>query len=243
LQDLFAGGAHIDEVPADMGAIAAEGTLDAQGNTPDGTKAPIPAADDKLRAAIIADAFKTPKSDTTQLTEGPERAWYALVVDKIVPLSSKPFDLVRATVLADWQHDQIHHTTEEQAAKLLATINGGQSITNAAWGSGQQVIRSPELRRNQPVKGVPAELSQLIFTLKPNQATMVETNIGFMVAQLATVTKPNAADHPSEVQDVRKGLTKALGDDYLVSYATAVRDAAHPTVNGAALEHFTKQGE
>ena len=243
LQDLFAGGAHIDEVPADMGAVGAEGTLDAQGNTPDGSKAPIPAADDKLRAAIIADAFKTAKSDTTQLNEGPDRAWYALIVDKITPPSTKPFDLVHAKVLADWQQDQIHHATEEQAAKMLATIKAGQSITNAAWGSGQQVIRSPALRRNQPVKGVPAEMTQLIFTLKPNEATMVETNVGFMVAQLATVTKPVAADHPSELQDVRKGLRKALGDDYLVSYATAVRDAAHPTVNAAAMEHFTKQGE
>jgi peptidyl-prolyl cis-trans isomerase D len=243
LQDLFAGGAHIDEVPADMGAIGAEGTLDAQGNTPDGTKAPIPNADDALRTAIIADAFKTPKGDTTQLTEGPDRAWYALVVDKISPPSTKPFELVRARVLADWQQDQIHHATEAQAAKLLATINGGQSITNAAWGSGLQVIRSPELRRNQPVKGVPAELTELVFTLKPNQATMVETNVGFMVAQLATVTRPDKAGHPSELDDVRKGLTKALGDDYLVSYATAVRDATNPTVNAAVLERIVKQGE
>jgi peptidyl-prolyl cis-trans isomerase D len=243
LQDLFAGGAHIDEVPADMGAVGAEGTLDAQGNTPDGTKAPIPNADDTLRTAIIADAFKTPKSDTTQLTEGPDHAWYALVVDKITPPSTKQFDLVRARVLADWQQDQIHHATEEQAAKLLATINGGQSITNAAWGSGLQVIRSPELRRNQPVKGVPAELTELVFTLKPNQATMVETNAGFMVAQLATVTKPDKADHPSELADVRKGLTKALGDDYLVSYGTAVRDATNPTVNTSVLERIVKQGE
>jgi peptidyl-prolyl cis-trans isomerase D len=241
LQDLFAGGNHIDEVPADMGAVGAEGTLDAQGNTPDGTPAPIPAAPDKLRAAIIADAFKAARGDTGQLTEGPDRAWYAVAVDSITKPAAKPFDQVRAKVLADWQTDQVHHATEAQAAKLLAAIKGGQTIVNAAWGTGQQAIRSPALRRNHPVPGVPAEMTQLVFTLKKGEATMVETNVGFLVAQLAQVIKPDAKADRSGVQDIRQGLTKALADDYLASYATAVRDTAKYQVNAKVMDQLTSQ--
>jgi peptidyl-prolyl cis-trans isomerase D len=240
LQDLFAGGSHIDEVPSDSGAVAAEGTLDAQGNTPDGIPAPIPAPE-KLRTAIIADAFKATKGETSQLTEGPDHAWYALVVDGITKPDTKKFDQVRATVLADWQTDQVHHATEEQAAKLLATIKGGQSIANAAWGSGQQVIRSPALRRNQPVKGVPAEMTELIFSLKPHEATMTQTNVGFMVAQLATVTKPDPKTDAAGMQDVRQGLRRALADDYLQSYAYGVRDSTRAEVNTHSLDQMTRQ--
>ena len=100
-------------------------------------------------------------------------------MDDITKPAAKPFDQVRDRVLADWQADQVRHAVEAEAAKLLATVNGGQTMINAAWGSGQQVTRSPTLHRNQPVRGVPAELTQLIFTLKPGQATMVESNVGF----------------------------------------------------------------
>jgi peptidyl-prolyl cis-trans isomerase D len=243
LQDLFAGGSRIDEVPADLGAVGSEGTLDAQGNTPDGNPAPISGAPPALRTAIIADAFKASKGDTAQLTEGADHAWYAVAVDTITKPAAKPFAQVRDQVLADWQAEQIHHATEEQAAKLLNVIDGGQSITNAAWGSGLQVVRSPPLRRNHPVKGVPSQLVQLVFTLKQGKATMVETDVGFMVAQLAQITVPDPASAPSDMQDVKQGLTKALGDDYLVSYATAVRDAAKPTINAKVLDQLTKQGE
>jgi peptidyl-prolyl cis-trans isomerase D len=240
LQDLFAGGSRIDEVPGDLGAIGVQGTLDAQGNTPEGTPAPIPAPA-ALRTAIIADAFKAAKSDTGQLTEGPDHAWYAVAVEDIIKPAAKPYDTVRDKVLADWQAEQVHHTVEAAAAKMLATINGGQTILNAAWGSGQQVTRSPVLKRNHPVPGVPAELTQLIFTLQPGKATMVETNVGFMVAQLAQVIKADPKADPTGVSEIRQGLAHALADDYLVSYAAAVREAAKPSVNGAMLDQVAHQ--
>jgi peptidyl-prolyl cis-trans isomerase D len=242
LQDLFAGGSHIDEVPADMGAAGVQGTLDAQGMTPDGTRAPIPAPD-ALRAAIIADAFKMARGETGQLTEGPDHAWYAVAVDDVVKPASKTYDQVRTQVLADWQAEQVRHATESEAAKLLATVNGGQSMLNAAWGSGQQVTRSPVLHRNQPVKGVPAELNQLIFTLKTGQATMVETNVGFLVARLAQVIPADAKVDSAGLSEVRTGLTHALADDYMVSFATAVRQAAQPRVNMHALDQLSRQPE
>src|ERR1700733_475766 len=71
LQEMFAGGTRIDEVPADMGAAGAEGTLDAAGNTAEGKPAPIPAPQD-ARQKLIADAFHEQKGETTQLTEGPD---------------------------------------------------------------------------------------------------------------------------------------------------------------------------
>ncbi len=242
LQDVLAGGSHIDEVPADSGAAGAQGTLDAQGMTPEGNRAPIPAPD-ALRSAIIADAFKLAKGETGQLTEGPDHGWYAVAVDGVIKPAAKPYDQVRARVLADWQAEQVRHTTEAEAAKLLATVNGGQTMLNAAWGSGRQVTRSPVLHRNRPVAGVPAELNQLIFTLKPGQATMVESNVGFLVARLAQVTSADAKADPSALSEVRSGLTRALADDYVVSFATALRDAAQPRVNMHVLDQIDRAPE
>jgi peptidyl-prolyl cis-trans isomerase D len=239
-QDVFAGGAKIDEIPSDLGAAGAEGTLDAQGNTLDGTPAPLPAKGD-LRQQIIAAAFKTNPGDAIQPTEGPQHAWYAVAVDSVTKPALKPFDTVRGQVLADWQHDQIRHTQETAAAKLLTLVKSGQSLTSAAWGSGLTVSQIPPLERNRPQDGIPAELIQTIFTLRVGQATMVETNAGFMVASLAKIIKPDPKTDAGGLEQATKGLTSALRDDVFLSYAQALRTAAKPTVNAQALERLIQQ--
>ena len=226
---LFAGGAKIDEVPADLGATGAAGTLDAQGHTPDGSPAPIPAAPD-ARQAIIDAAFKTNPGDAITPTEGPSHTWFAVAVDSITKPAKKPFDQVRDQVLADWRADQVHHTQETEAAHILTLVKSGQSLANAAWGSGRQVARTPPLARGRPQPGVPAELSQRLFTLAPNEATMIETNAGLVVAQLAQVIPPDPHTDTAGLSQAREGLTRALRDDYVQMYATAVRDAAKPVV-------------
>jgi peptidyl-prolyl cis-trans isomerase D len=239
LQDLFAGGNRIDEVPADIGAAGAEGTLDAQGNTPEGTKAPIPAPDN-ARTALIADAFKATKSDSAQLTEGPDHVWYAVAVQDIIKPAPKPFATVRDKLIADWQAEQVHHATETAAAKLLATINGGQTIANAAWGSGLQVTRSAPVLRDRGAPGVPDDLVRILFTMKKGEATMLETPKGYIVATLAEIIKPDPKTDPHGLEQVREALAKAISDDLLVSYGTAVRDNAKPVVNEKVFDQFTK---
>jgi peptidyl-prolyl cis-trans isomerase D len=243
LQDLFAGGSRIDEIPGDIGAAGVEGTLDAQGNTPDGGKAPIPAPDN-VKTQLVAEAFKASKSETTQLVEGPDHVWYAVAVQDIIKPAVKSFAAIRAQVLADWRQEQIRHETEAEAAHVLALVKGGEMIATGAWGTGHQVIRTPILVRNHPTKGVPAELIQLIFTLKKNEATMVTTGQGYLVAQLAQVIRPDPSGHADELADVRQGLGKALADDILSSYGTAIRDAANPNVNVPVLQKLVQpQGE
>ena len=240
LQDIFAGGAKLDEVPSDLGAAGAEGTMDDKGNTLDGTPAPLPAKAD-LRTQIIAAAFHTNPGDPIQPTESSNHAWYALTVDSLTKPAAKPFDQVRAQVLTDWQHDQVRHTQEAAAAKLVALVKGGQTLTNAAWGSGLQVTRTPPLSRNRPQNGIPAELIQTIFTLHPGQATMVETNAGFLVATVAETTKPDPKSDSSGLEQAQKGLASALRDDYFILYAQALRTAAHPTVNAQAVDGLIQQ--
>lgn len=240
LQDLFAGGAKIDEVPADLGATGAAGTLDAQGMTAEGSPAPIPATKDARRAIIDA-AFKTNPGDSIQPTEGPDHTWFAIAVDSVTKPARKPFAQVRGQVLADWQGDQVHHSQEAEAARILSLVKSGQTLANAAWGSGYQVTRTPPLARGKPVPGVPAELSQTLFTLKLNEATMVETNAGFVVAQLAEIIPPDAKVDSMGLTQAREGLTRALHDDYLQMYATAVRDQAHPVIRPAAVQALIQQ--
>ncbi len=240
LQDVFAGGAKIDEVPSELGATGASGTLDAQGRTQEGEPAPIPAAAG-ARQQIIDAAFKLNKGDPIQPTEGPDHIWYAVSVDSITPPARQPFEAVRARVLADWQADQMRHAQESEAARILGLVKGGQNLANAAWGTGLQVTHSPELRRDQPAGAISAELAHSLFTMKPGDATMVETNAGFLVAQLATIIPADPKADTLAMSQAQDGLRSALHDDYLQLYATAVRDAAQPVIHGQAIQALLAQ--
>ena len=240
LQDLFAGGAKIDEVPADLGATGAEGTLDAQGRTQEGEPAPIPAAGE-ARQQIIDAAFKMNKGDPIQPTEGPGHIWYAVSVDSITPPARQPFEAVRARVLSDWQADQMRHVQETEAARILGLVKGGQTVANAAWGSGLQVTRSPVLQRDRPAGDISAELAHTLFTLKLGEATMVETNAGFLVAQLAEIIPADPKADALAMSQAQDGLKSALHDDYLQLYATAVRDESQPVIHGPAIQALLAQ--
>ena len=242
LQDLFAGGARIDEVPADMGAAGAAGTLDAEGNTPEGSPAPMP-ADGDARKKIIADAFAAKKGETTQFTEGPDHVWYALQVDSITPATPRPFADVKAKVLADWQTEQVHHEAETEAARLLSTVKGGQQLTAAAWGTGRQVTRSGPVTRSKVPPDVPPQLAQILFTLKVGEPTMISTDTGFIVATLANITHPDPKADKDGVAEVKQGLGRALRDMMLESYATAVLTAQHPVMNQSVVDKIVSPGE
>ena len=81
---------------ATSGLVGVAGTLDAEGNTADGTPAPIPGPAE-LKAALIKAAFETQKGDPPRLVEVPTpstggSAYYALSVEDVTPPAVKPFD-------------------------------------------------------------------------------------------------------------------------------------------------------
>jgi peptidyl-prolyl cis-trans isomerase D len=242
LQDLFAGGNRIDEIPADIGAAGVQGTLDAEGQTPAGGPAPIPASDD-ARKKIIADAFAAKKGETSQFTEGPDHVWYAVQVDDITPATPRPFASVRDQVLADWQKEQIHHDAETEAARLLAAVKSGQSMAAAAWGTGHQVVRSPPIPRGHPPKDIPAQFAQILFTLKVGEPTMFETPGGFIVATLASIDHPDPKSDKDGMQQIRDGLSRALRDMLIQAYATAVVNNAHVVPNEKLVQQLSGQGD
>jgi hypothetical protein len=106
------------------------------------------------------------------------------------------------------------------------------------------VTQSPPLLRDRPAPGVPAELSHTVFTLKLNQATMAETNAGFVVAQLAKIIPADRKADALELGQAHDGLLHALHDDYVQLYATALRTQAKPVIRPNVVQTLiTQPGE
>ena len=235
LQDALAGGAKLDELPSDLGVAAVTGTLDAQGDTQDGAPAPIPGSPE-LKTALVAKAFQMAAGDPATLEDAGGGSFYAVDVETVTPPANRKLDEVKARVVDDWTRDQRRHEQDVVAARLLTAVKGGGSLKDAAELAGLPMRQSPPIGRGAPPAGVPAELTQPLFTLKPNQPTMVETPEGFVVAVLVSINQPDPAAASGAIEQIRLRLAGGMSDDIETTFAGALRDREKVTVNGTLFE-------
>jgi peptidyl-prolyl cis-trans isomerase D len=226
VQDALAGGANLDELP---------GALDALGNTPAGTPAPIPATPG-LRAALIAKAFAITPADVPTLEDGPDHSFYAVSVDSVIPPAQQPMDKVKDRVRDDWIRDMRKHEQDLIATKLLMAVNGGTSLKDAAAAADVPMTRSPPIGRTTPPPGIPPELIQPLFATDIGHATVVESPAGFTVAVTTAITKPDPAKDTNGLDKVRTQLAAAMSNDLEMTYAAALRDREKVIVNRQMLD-------
>ena len=239
LEDALAAGDSLDSLPADLGVAAITGTLDAQGDTKDGNPAPIPGTQ-ALRQAIVAAAFAAPKGEPPHMTEGPDQSYYALTVEDVTPATVKPYDAVEAEVKENWEADYRRKEQEKVAAKLLTAVNAGGSLADAATIAGLRTEKTPPIARSGATEGVPPQLVPPVFGLKPNEATMVETPEGFIVARLDAIHAPEPSSDPAAAAQMRVALNESMAQDVEMAYAAALRQRAKPTVNRPLFESLVQ---
>jgi peptidyl-prolyl cis-trans isomerase D len=235
VEDALASGAGLTELPDNLGLVAVTGTLDATGNTQSGQPAPIPGPPE-LRAAVVEAAFKANKGEPPRLTEvqtpsSGGHAYYALSVDDVTKPTVKPYDAVAEQVAEDWRNDQTRRWADREATKILAAVQGGQSMEDAATVAGRTLIRTAPIARGDAAPDLPAALRGPVFAMKPHDPTMAETPDGFVVADVADIQPADPKSDPIAMQQLRDRLDRAMGDDMEVIFATSLRNRARPEVN------------
>lgn len=242
LDNLLGNGGNLDDLPGDLGLIAITGTLDAEGKTPDGATAPIPDPQE-LRTALIAAAFQARQGDPPRMTEartpaGP--AYFALAIEEIAPPGVRPFEDVRERVTGDWTFEQQRHAQEVAAAAMLASIQGGRNFADAATIAGVIPWITPRVSRGEGAPGMPPELQQVLFGLKKNEPTMVETAQGFIVAVAVEIIVPDPKDDEAAFNKMRLELSRNIGNDFTTVFQDAVRLRANPQINQANFNQIVQ---
>ncbi len=234
VQDALAGQTPLDQLPGNLGLAAVEGTLDAKGNTPDGDPAPIPGGQD-LRTAIISAIFAAHQGDPAQLITGPAGGYFAFTIDKITPPAVQPYADVKQKVAVAWINDAMQREAEVKAASLLAAVSGGQSLDAASAAGGYSATVLPPVTRNAPPAGMSSEMAQILFSLKPGQATMLQSPDGFTVAALSEIKRPSPQDDPADFAQVSQAMTKSMQDDIVASFIAGLQERYKVSVNTKLL--------
>ncbi len=235
LEDLLAGGAKLEELPGELGLLAVSGALDARGLTAEGQPAPIP-GDEALRRAVVEEAFRQGQGAPARLSEVPRDrgagiGYFAVEVEEIYPSAPRPYAEVALAVRDDYLRDAIRRDRDAAAAGLLAAVKAGKSLADAAAEAGLTAAPLPPVSRSSPASGVPPQLIEPLFALKPGEATMIETPDGFLVAVLAEIRTADPKADPLTWGRIRDAVSKGLGDDLQASITFALRDRAKPQVN------------
>jgi peptidyl-prolyl cis-trans isomerase D len=238
LQDDLAANTSLDKLPGNLGLVAVQGSMDAQGMTIDGTPAPIPGGAD-LRAAVIKAVFAAHKGDQPSLINGPDGSYFAVSVTKEMPAAVRPFAQVSAQVGKAWIAEQTERTQEAAAAGLLAAVKSGKTLDEAANAAGLSIEMSPPISRIDQSPVVPANLVPILFSMKKGHATMVQTPDGFVVAVLTSITPPDPTADQAVVQRIAAALSRNMKNDVVDSFANALRVRDHVTVNQKMLAQVT----
>jgi peptidyl-prolyl cis-trans isomerase D len=245
VDNVLGSGASLDEMPSDLGLAGVAGTLDADGNKPDGEPAPIPGPAE-LKTQLVKAAFDGQKGDPPRLIEvvTPSTggsSYYALSIEDVTPPAVKPFDQVKEQVAGNWTHDAERHAQEQAAAKVLAAVKGGQSLADAAAVAGVSVRRTPLVTRSGSAEGVPEPLQQVLFSLKPGEPTMVETPESFIVAVPAEIVEADPKADPAGYSQARQAIARSVGTDLVSVFSDALRARAQPRINQPVLDNVTGQ--
>ncbi|GEK96670.1 rotamase [Gluconobacter kanchanaburiensis NBRC 103587] len=222
-QDAVAGSSTLEQIPGDLGAVPAAGTLDSNGMTQDGLPAPIP-GDAALRQAIIHQIFTQAKGAQPTVINGPNGTAFSVLVDEVHPGTLKPFDNVRDQVVQEWTTEQKRRAANLRTTALFSSAKAG-SLRKALEGQPEAAALRQDVTvsRVHPDQSLPQNVLQGAFGLKPGTTGMYETPDAFW---LVNVT----ADKPATAEDM-KTLGSQLSGEYVQSMRSDI-----PVALNAAME-------
>jgi peptidyl-prolyl cis-trans isomerase D len=240
VEDALAGGATLDEVAKQFNLGLAHVRTDSTGHAEDGKEVELPVVP-AAREAVLRSIFSTDRGAPVHLAETQDVGFLAVQVNDIVPPALKPFESVRAEVLAAWTADAKRRAQEERATKLMTEVKGGKPLTEAAAAMGLGAREVGGLTRQpQQLETIPAELRAPLFDLALHDATMIETRDGFVVAQVTEITAPDPAANAAGLNQVKAEAEQSIARDLETQYVTALRNRVGVRINQRLMDQLAQ---
>jgi peptidyl-prolyl cis-trans isomerase D len=198
-----------------------------------------PAPADPALAPLVAAAFQLQDGDPPSLVAtGQDGSFAVVALGRVVPSAPRPLAEVRAAVTRDLLSDRARQAARRVANQILAKVNGGTPLAQAAAGTGATVrpvaTSRAELTRNP--RGVQPPLA-LMFSMPQNTAKTLEAanNEGWYVVRLDRIQPGDARSNPAILQAARQEIGRAVGGEYVQQFARAARNAVGVRTDASAL--------
>ncbi|MXV36301.1 MULTISPECIES: peptidylprolyl isomerase [unclassified Saccharibacter] len=241
-QEAVAGSTELDKIPADIGAVPVEGTLDAQGMTAEGSPAPLP-GDEATRKAIVQQVFSQAKGDYPHVVSLPNGGGFAVVVENVQPGQQKAFDTVRADVTTAWQEEQQKRAQEARATALYQSAKK-DGLQHALSGQPEEAnLRKDErFSRLQKRSDMPELINRAALNQNVGQTAMLQEGSSFWLVQVTGSAAPATGEQEAVRQRVEQQLLQGLQGDLIESLGSSYqRETSHRALNTELFHQVSEQ--
>lgn len=193
-------GMHVVKIPA----------MDANGVTPEGTKADIPAAPEFLKAVASADVGVD--ADPVQT---PDNHLFAVKVTGVTPPKLKSLDIVRDAALAAWISDARAKALAAKANEIAAEANRTKTLPGAQ--------ESGRLSRDTKNDTFSPKLVELLFSKPAGVAVTgpLGKGEGYVVARTVGISHTKVQPNDPALRAVGQAVSRQIGTDMSQSMAAA----------------------
>jgi len=239
MDDELAAGHALEDMADDMRLrLIKVAAVDATGKTPDGKDpAELPHKEDILKAA-----FGQNSGETSPVMDDRNGTYYAVRTDNVTPSALKPFEQVKADVIAAWKAKEQSIRAAAEAENIAKTLRDGKAASSLASRKGIEVRQSkPVSQLGDSDPALPRTALPEIFKLKKGEVTVVAESGKQLILRLATLIDADTKDesgHDKIRNEINADAPKEIAEQYLRYLRTLYPVRIHQD----ALDSVAQQG-
>lgn len=153
--------------------------------------------------AVITAAFQTAEGEATDFTPSGDADVIA-GVDRIIPESVRPLEEVRPQLVEAWTNRERVTRLRELGERIVAAVNGGQSLAAAANANrARVVVPSRQIDRRGAMQSLPQGLAGQMFAAAEGAAVTTVQPAGVLIAVIEHINRPDPSADPQIVEATR----------------------------------------
>lgn len=230
LDDKIAGGATFEELAASSKGLhlIKLDQLDKQGQDRMGTSSSQLPQDKDLAKNILQTGFGLDQNTESPFSQAKNGVFYTVRADQISPATLQPFREIKDRVLKAWLAMEQIKLAKTKGEDYVKSFNRGDRKVSL-------MTLLPSLSLSEPSPKVSDEVKNLVFSLHPQQAGMVWTKEGFVVAVLNKIIPPDQKTKEEKMASFKDSLLKQYQSDLLHAYLKALQIRYPVKVNKKAM--------
>lgn len=188
---------------------------------------------------FLSVAFQTEENESSILTERPNGGYFIVRVDQVVPETKKPFEQVRAQVLADWQESQRADEAEKAATAVADKLQTGADPAAVAQETGFSLATPEPFTRAQSPDPVTPDLADAVFAASQGE-TLVHNDYGRVFVATVTDVTAGQAVESAELEQLRQQIDRDRRLEIAQAFQRAIRARYDVEIDQAAVNNLLR---
>jgi peptidyl-prolyl cis-trans isomerase D len=239
LDDQLAAGHSLDDIADELKLrLIKIPALDQNGLAPNG-QAPSELPNKGL---VIKDAFSQNSGETSPIEDDKSGHYFIVRTDEITPATPKPFDTVKAQVVAAWTAQKQMDEAHALAQTIAKNLQDGKPLSSIATQDGVTARASlplSELGETDPL--LPPTLIAKSFRLQKGQTGIASDGSKEVVGRLASIVEADGNQSDPRKNQIVGEIKQATNDELLDQYIAYLHTVFPVKINATLLEHLRQQ--